>query len=160
MILTLSLLYTVMMSTSQAVLASTLDCIAQEASQGEESSGGGGGGTILFHCQKGKDRSGVLAMLLQSVLGESNKDILDAYVLSEALLGEGDGVSSTRSTTSNGSGGGGGLVDWSKLRGSPPTAMEETLSWTKQEYGSVHNYLMQDCRQTQSSSLQGDEKVC
>ena len=80
-------------------------------------------------------------MLLQSVLEESEQDMLDSYAVSEVLLGEDRNIADKGASSASTS----GLVDWSRLRGSPRKAMEETLSWTAQEYGSVNNYLELGC---------------
>lgn len=41
---------------------------------------------VLFHCAAGKDRTGVVAALLLSVLGVSDADIVEDYVLSAASV--------------------------------------------------------------------------
>lgn len=94
------------------------------------------GRAVLFHCQKGKDRTGCLAMLIESVLGASDAAIVESYSASAALLDE----QGTASTSSSGSSGNGGL-DWSRFRGSPSSAMSKTLAWVRAEYGSVDGYL-------------------
>jgi rhodanese-related sulfurtransferase len=42
---------------------------------------------VLLHCAYGKDRTGVLAALLQHAAGDSHVEIIDAYGLSEQILG-------------------------------------------------------------------------
>lgn len=125
----LSMLYTVMMTTAQGPFSKALRACVREAERGP----------VLVHCQKGKDRTGVLAMLLQHCLGETDDDIIKAYSLSGELLGGEDAVvrddnKSSKQTAST-------MVDWSHFRGSPPLAMVETLEWTRQQYGSVNGYL-------------------
>ena len=44
-------------------------------------------GGILFHCNSGKDRVGICAMLLQSVLGVREKEILDDYIVTRRFCG-------------------------------------------------------------------------
>ena len=123
-----SMLYTVMMTTAQGPFSRALQTCVCKANEGP----------VIVHCQKGKDRTGVLAMLLQHCLGETDDDIIKAYSLSGELLGgedatlEGKKSKPTASTT---------MVDWSHFRGSPPLAMVETLEWTRQQYGSVDGYL-------------------
>jgi hypothetical protein len=41
---------------------------------------------VLFHCAAGKDRTGVVAALVLSVLGVSEDDIVDDYMLSDAAV--------------------------------------------------------------------------
>ena len=103
---------------------------------------------IIFHCQKGKDRTGILAMLLQSILCEGNergtidKDIIESYAVSGNLLNEFPNTSNNnddeqqqqQQASSS-------TIDWSYFRGSPAEAMRDTLQWIRQEYGSVNQYL-------------------
>ncbi len=39
-------------------------------------------GTILFHCSAGKDRTGVLALLILTILGACEDDIVNDYIIS------------------------------------------------------------------------------
>jgi hypothetical protein len=123
-------LYTVMMTTATRPIGSALEACVEEATRGP----------VLFHCQKGKDRTGVLAMLLQSFLGESEAEIIKAYSLSGELLG-GEDAPSDESKNSKTAGSAGGTIDWSHFRGSPPAAMEETMEWITQRHGSMEAYL-------------------
>lgn len=41
---------------------------------------------MLFHCSSGKDRTGLIAALIQSVCGASEDAILDSYAESEKFL--------------------------------------------------------------------------
>ncbi|MDO5146744.1 MAG: tyrosine-protein phosphatase [Eubacteriales bacterium] len=45
-------------------------------------------GCVLFHCQAGKDRTGILAMLLLGICGVSKEDILANYQVSHTYLKE------------------------------------------------------------------------
>ena len=126
------LLYALMMKTGGQPLGLALEACLRVSSSSD-------GGPVIFHCQKGKDRTGVLAMLLQTCLQADNNDaeIVDAYALSGELLGElpnqskeSDGASSSTSA-----------LDWSYFRGSPAEAMKDTLSWTRGQYGSVEGYM-------------------
>ena len=123
----LSMLYTILLVTATKPLQQTLSVCAAAK------------GSVLFHCQKGKDRTGVVAMLLQScrIEGSSDQVIIDQYAMSGDLLGE----SSDSAPSDQESSGNTGMVDWSRLRGSPPSAMEDTLSWIRHRYGSVQKYI-------------------
>ena len=44
-------------------------------------------GGILFHCNSGKDRVGICAMLIESVLGVREKEILDDYIVTRRFCG-------------------------------------------------------------------------
>jgi protein tyrosine/serine phosphatase len=138
----LSLLYKIMIKTnaSSIQLAKALDVCLKIS---EESNGTR---PIIFHCQKGKDRTGILAMLLQICLaGEENEkyndaEIVDAYALSGELLDEMpnniEQQQQTQTTSSSSS-----TIDWSYFRGSPSSAMHDTLSSIRQQYGSITGYL-------------------
>lgn len=130
----LGLLYQIMMTTSTEMIGQTLQCIIDTD------------GPIIFHCQKGKDRTGVIAMLLQSILNATDEEILQSYQLSEQLLGEKESrnqnSSSDKARRSSSSS---TMVDWNHLRGSPRYAMEDTLLWTRKNYGSISNYVTKEC---------------
>lgn len=126
----LAMLYTVMMSTARRPIRSALDACLRESARGP----------IIIHCQKGKDRTGVLSMLLQTCVGEPDVNIIREYSLSGDLLG-GEDAAATRGVSRPETSSGSGMVDWSHFRGSPPSAMEDTLKWVNQRYGSVENYM-------------------
>ena len=121
----LPLLYGVMMRSNPKAHARVLKVVAKEAARG----------VVLLHCQKGKDRTGVAAALLQSCLGEPACTIVSSYAASGPLLGEDVGLDSP-----SGARAGSGL-DWSRFRGSPAVAMERTLGFVRNEYGSLESYL-------------------
>ena len=97
-------------------------------------------GPVIFHCQKGKDRTGVLGMLVQSIMRSTDEEIIRAYALSGELLGEGNSDAKDKVDDDDGRSKS-GLVDWSFFRGSPGEAMVETLEFTRQRYGSIEAYL-------------------
>lgn len=45
-------------------------------------------GCLLFHCQAGKDRTGVLAMILMGLTGVSKEDIVANYEVTHTYLKE------------------------------------------------------------------------
>lgn len=49
----------------------------------------GAGGCTLFHCRAGKDRTGVIAMLLLGLAGVSDEDIVADYAATQQYLGRG-----------------------------------------------------------------------
>jgi protein tyrosine/serine phosphatase len=148
----LSLLYKIMIknNASSIQLAKALDVCLQISE--ESMTTNGTSRPIIFHCQKGKDRTGILAMLLQICLAgeEENEkyddaEIIDAYSLSGELLNEMPNNNKQQqqqqqqtqtSSTSTSS-----TIDWSYFRGSPSSAMHDTLSSIRQQYGSVEGYL-------------------
>jgi len=133
----LSLLYKIMMQTSSTQLAMALDACLQisESTNGRP---------IIFHCQKGKDRTGILAMLLQVCLSEGKNrnnnyddvEIVESYAISGELLNEMPNEQQQQESSSSSS-----TIDWSYFRGSPSYAMQDTLSWIRQRYGTVEGYL-------------------
>jgi len=92
---------------------------------------------LLLHCQKGKDRTGLLSMLLNHILTDgqvSDETLLEEYAKSGVLLGENQEI---RAGNTNNS-----YIDWNYFRGSPAHAMKDTLLWMRGSYGgSVDGYL-------------------
>ena len=130
------LLYTTMLQTSSG-WGEALQLAADRSS-----------GNVLFHCAQGKDRTGVLAALLQHAAGDDQREIVEAYAASEALLGQRSDEPASREDQDQPG------VDWSALRGSPPEAMEQTLEWIRVNHGgAIDNFLSsvgcgEDWRQT------------
>lgn len=120
----LSMLYTVTLATAKRKLRTALDICASAE------------GPVIFHCQKGKDRTGLVAMLLQSCLGSSDEEVINTYAESGPLLEETVATEFNSDNRSSGT-----FIDWSRFRGSPSVAMEDTLEWIKSRYGSVENYI-------------------
>ena len=90
---------------------------------------------MVIHCAKGKDRTGVLAALLQSAAGDPEAEIVEAYALSESLLDESSAPRGPPEPPPQQG------VDWAALRGSPAEAMRETLRWVEAEYGSPAEFI-------------------
>jgi Tyrosine phosphatase family len=71
---------------------------------------------IIVHCVKGKDRTGLVAALVQSVLGDARETIVADYAASDRLLRLNpnekvlvpDGVARK------------GKIDWANFQGTPP----------------------------------------
>ena len=91
---------------------------------------------LAFHCVAGKDRSGILAAFVLSVLGVADRDIIDDYVLTsqyiEALF---DRLNSDPETPK----------DILELPGYTREAAPESMAWfltsLRSEYGSARGYL-------------------
>ena len=114
----------------KSILKSARKSVAEavaEACSGEE------GGAVVVFCQKGKDRTGIVAALAAARAGEEEGEIVRQYAMSEALLRKGGVVGAPQERSKGG-------MDWERLRGSPPEAMEEALNWIKGR-GSVESYL-------------------
>ncbi|MCK4863108.1 MAG: tyrosine-protein phosphatase, partial [Dehalococcoidales bacterium] len=91
---------------------------------------------LVFHCAIGKDRTGILAAILLSVLGVEDEDIIEDYSLStpymEALLERMNNDPKMAEFAGRLPG-----YSWEASRES----MELFLSTLKREYGSVGDYL-------------------
>jgi len=92
---------------------------------------------LLFHCAAGKDRTGVLAAMILSILGVSDQDIIEDYartVESIHLFAERQ-VRITPAGTQL-------AIERSPfLHDSPPEAMEFLINTLGREYGSMQGYL-------------------
>eukprot|EP00977_Amphora_coffeiformis_P022808 scaffold11575_cov179-Amphora_coffeaeformis.AAC.1 len=126
----LPMLYTVTLNTAQPRLRRALEICAHAA------------GPVVFHCQKGKDRTGLVAMLLQGCAGASDQEIIVSYAESGPLIGE----TSPDEPSHKEERAGETFIDWSRFRGSPASAMEQTLKWIRDRHGSVENYLLQEVK--------------
>jgi len=92
---------------------------------------------IVFHCAVGKDRTGMLAAVLLSLLGVPEKDIIEDYALSEPYMDE-----LLARLKNNPPKVGGPPMDipeyfWK----ASPESMNLFLSTLKREYGSIEEYL-------------------
>lgn len=136
------LMYTSMLKTASPEVWQRALFLAADRSQGG----------VLIHCAQGKDRTGVLAALLQHAVGDLENDIIASYALSETLLvnrprsdevkvelqvhcAQLDPRHSKLHVISQGS------MDWSALRGSPPDAMIQTFNWIRVNYGAIDRFL-------------------
>eukprot|EP00747_Dinoflagellata_sp_TGD_P048991 gnl/TRDRNA2_/TRDRNA2_145943_c0_seq1.p1 gnl/TRDRNA2_/TRDRNA2_145943_c0~~gnl/TRDRNA2_/TRDRNA2_145943_c0_seq1.p1 ORF type:complete len:439 (+),score=63.83 gnl/TRDRNA2_/TRDRNA2_145943_c0_seq1:43-1359(+) len=129
-----ALLYTVVLDTAPAAIVGALRVCLEQARLGRRT---------IFHCQKGKDRTGVVAMLIESVLGDSDEAIVTSYSVSGSLLGGADDPSNNARAIKIAASGNAdaGSVDWSRLNGSPSQAMRDTLAYVRAKYGSIESYL-------------------
>jgi protein-tyrosine phosphatase len=95
----------------------------------------------VFHCAAGKDRTGMVAALLLSVLGVAEQDILDDYELtsryrtSERVNAVIELLRSERGVTPE--------VAAGILR-TPRWAMQSALAAIRQRYGGVEDYLVRE----------------
>jgi len=87
---------------------------------------------VLFFCQHGKDRTGLIAMSVLSCLGVEEEALIYEYRLSEwRLFPISDLVHSDMV--------GVGLNE--EFEGTPPDVMRRTLEFIRSRYGSVSQYL-------------------
>ena len=104
------------------------------------------GTPALFHCTAGKDRTGMTAALLLSVLGVDEETILDDYELSAVhytdqqmsrlKLRRGSRTTGWSSTTTAG------------CFGAPRDAMATALTSMRERHGSIETYLLEEAAVT------------
>jgi len=87
---------------------------------------------IMFHCTHGKDRTGIVAALLLSVLGVPRDIIVEDYAMSEKLIPSDFFAKNTNSAFK---------LDPTIWGRSPPSVIRDTLAWMEKQYGSVDRYL-------------------
>ena len=125
----LAMLYTcILASAPKEVGRAVDDVIASAVDKGE---------AVVFHCAKGKDRTGIVAALVESVCGVPRSEIVAGYAASGALLGGDDAPGAADEPRPPSSGG----VDWGRFRGSPAAAIEAALDWIDKNHGSPAAYL-------------------
>ncbi len=86
-------------------------------------------GTILFHCAAGKDRTGVIAMLLLGLAKVRNRDIVSNYEVSYTNLKRNAYFKENKDSLSH-------------LMTSTNTYMEDTLRYLYAHYPSIEAYLL------------------
>jgi hypothetical protein len=95
------------------------------------------GHPAIIHCVQGKDRTGMLVMLLQSIVGVSDLDIVADYFLSNQMLqGDKDNGSAAVNEIRTK-----GKIDRRFFSGTNERAMISTLHFLRGKYGSVRGYL-------------------
>lgn len=89
--------------------------------------------SIAIHCVQGKDRTGMLVMLCQSILDLSDDDIVDDYFKSNVMKASSasDAMKPRRK----------GRLDRNVFAGSPREACVGALEHVRNKYGSVSGYL-------------------
>ncbi|SRR5690554_2002006 len=93
-------------------------------------------GAALFHCTAGKDRTGLLALLLLEVAGVDTEDIVEDFALTHDRIGplrerllteaEKNGVSREQ---------------FSRLLGATPDMIEPAIEYLHERYGGAEKYL-------------------
>ena len=89
---------------------------------------------VLFHCSGGKDRTGMVAMLLLKLAGVDDETVIADYALTERLMTEVFAVQTAGMQAR-------GLVVPPYIMQSPPENMAKTLAYLKSAYGTARNYL-------------------
>ena len=125
----LAMLYTCILASAPAEVGRAVDDVIACVLRDE---------AVVFHCAKGKDRTGIVAALVESVCGVPRSEIVAGYAASGALLGGDDAPEVADQSRPANEGGG---VDWGRFRGSPAAAIEAALDWIDKNHGSPAAYL-------------------
>jgi hypothetical protein len=124
--------YEAMLTTSREELLAALKSITEFLENNTS-------GDVIVHCVKGKDRTGLVIMLCQSILGIDDAAIVADYHKSESLLLKGEGsaaaIASSQQMQTK------GKLNKKFFSGSPEIAMISTLAFVREKHGSLHNYL-------------------
>jgi protein-tyrosine phosphatase len=94
-------------------------------------------GPSLFHCTAGKDRTGLLAMLVLSTVGVADRDVLHDFSLSNQYRAERRMTELRPVFEERG-------LDIERFRpalSAPPPALATALAWLREMFGSVGSYL-------------------
>lgn len=92
-------------------------------------------GTTLFHCSAGKDRTGVTAMLLLSLVGVDKKTIIADYAVSYENLKPSFGALFEKVKKL-------GIEIPEHVLRSDPSEMEMAMAWLEQNHGTAERYLL------------------
>ena len=90
-------------------------------------------GDIIIHCVQGKDRTGILIMLCQAMLGVNDDEIINDYHCSDQMM---KGSAASESLT-----GSKGKLNRIIFSGAPKEAMAKTLDMIRTKHVSVNGYL-------------------
>jgi len=93
-------------------------------------------GNTVFHCASGKDRTGIIAMLVLSLVGVSEENVLDDFALTELatqrLIADWKAFYPDRE------------LSWSAYARAPKEPMELFIADLNSRYGSVEGYAEQE----------------
>lgn len=120
----LEAMYKALLNKSGTMLAAVLRDMAAHHTQ-----------TILFHCTAGKDRTGVLAMLLLQLAGVSPQDIIADYACTEVYMKEIFDRQKEQLRRILGAEVPGNLLE------SPASTMTETLTYLQEKYRGAEAYM-------------------
>jgi protein-tyrosine phosphatase len=95
------------------------------------------GATIVAHCHAGKDRTGLVAMLMLGLAGVSDGDLLDDYEISERHRDHEANDAYLESLEALGH----DPADFAPMFGSPRAVMRDTVESLRREWGSFAGYL-------------------
>lgn len=88
---------------------------------------------VAIHCVQGKDRTGMLVLICQSIMGLTDDEIVDDYFKSDSMkTSSASQVFKPRKK---------GKLDRNVFAGSPREACESALEFIREQYGSAAGYL-------------------
>mmetsp|Transcript_24068 Transcript_24068/g.37125 ORF Transcript_24068/g.37125 Transcript_24068/m.37125 type:complete len:387 (-) Transcript_24068:135-1295(-) len=90
---------------------------------------------VAFYCTAGKDRTGILASIILSVVGVPDEDIVEDYSLSANVYAEMNDHKAMVGALSQRN------LDAKTFLGAPPQVMRDTLTAIRKNYGSVEAYM-------------------
>jgi len=88
----------------------------------------------VFHCEYGKDRTGVIAALILGCLGLDDELIIEDYAISETLMTEEVKAIGAKEANKY-------RINPEIWLATPEESMRKTLSFIRERYGSVSAYL-------------------
>lgn len=89
-------------------------------------------GIVLFHCSAGKDRTGVVAMLLLGLMGVERQDIITNYEQTFTNLNHDDKFKEELKAKQ----------EYAKFMGSNPKEIEKAILYIEDNYDSYEDYLL------------------
>jgi len=122
----MSVLYTYLLDHAGESIAKIFKLFAKAISMGQAS---------LFHCAVGKDRTGVIAMLLLKLANVSDEFIIEDYAITETLMAEVFAMQRKHFTKHN-------IVASDVLFTSRPESMKSTLIYLRNNYVTAYDYLL------------------
>lgn len=158
----LALLYRILLVAGAPGFGDALRAVTVGLERGGKCDGGGDGdnndssssstgGAVLFFCRMGKDRTGLMAALLLSVLGAGREAILADYALTAAdPAGLGIALGGLEREEEEGAGGDTGAgslagLDAATFGSAPPAALGDALDFLDARWGGVGAYLGGAC---------------
>ena len=92
-------------------------------------------GPIVFYCTAGKDRTGLLSMLILSILGATDEEIIDDYILSDGAYEELNDKKAMVASLQQED------LDADVFLTAKAPVMKHTLSYVRSKYGSIQSFL-------------------
>jgi protein-tyrosine phosphatase len=95
------------------------------------------GATVVAHCTAGKDRTGLVAMLMLGLAGVEDGDLLDDYEISDRYRDSGSRDAYAEQVRRIGH----DPDAFAAMFGSPRSVMRETVTGLRRQWGSIEGYL-------------------